>query len=205
MAHTNAILLSLLSGAGLILALAPGCSSSSAAAAVALQWRVTPGPNGAGTCGASNDFFSIGYIPQSGTIVTASNGGTYNEDGGAGGAPVTVQCTVAPVSGGYSVQAFVEYGSLGSLTINGTIMVSGNAAPGTQTGITGTFGDGIGLAGAKLTDDNCTVTFTQNANMGIAPSRVWGVIDCPHATETGNSATLNCDGNAEFLFENCGQ
>jgi len=205
MAHANAIFLSLLSGAALVLALAPGCSNSSAAPAVAVIWKVTEGPNGAGTCGAVYDTFSIGTIPQSGTIVTESNGSTYNEDGGSGGAPVTVQCTVAPTSTGYSVQAFVEYGDYGSLTINGSIAVSGSAQPGTQTNISGTFGDGIGLAGAKLADDDCTVTFTQNANMGIAPSRIWGVIDCPNATASGNTATMNCDGNAQFLFENCAQ
>lgn len=39
--------------------------------------------------------------------------------------------------------------------------------------------------------------------MGIAPTRIWGVIDCPQAATGSGSAA--CDGNAEFLFENCGQ
>jgi hypothetical protein len=206
MAHANAIFLSLLSGAALVLGLAPGCGSSAPQPAVALVWTVSQGPNGAGTCGAVFDTFSIGNIPSSGTIVTASNGGTYGAPDSGAAVPVTVQCTVAPDSGGFSVQAFVQYGALGTLTINGQINASGNTKPGTQTNVTGQFSDGIGLAGASMTDADCTVTFTDNANMGIAATRIWGTIDCPHETATnGNSAAVNCDGHAQFLFENCGQ
>jgi hypothetical protein len=204
MAHANAIFLSLLSGAALVLALAPGCSNSTAQPAVAVVWTVSQGPNGAGTCGAVYDTFSIGSFSGN-PLVTASNGSTYAVSDGGAAPPVTVQCTVAQNANGYSVQAFVQYGDLGNLTISGEIAVSGNAKPGTQTNISGEFSDGIGLAGASMSDSNCTITFTQNGNMGVAPTRIWGVIDCPNETQAGNSAAQNCDGNAQFLFENCGQ
>ena len=53
-----------------------------------------------------------------------------------------------------------------------------------------------------MSESDCTVTFTQNQNMGIAPSRIWGVIDCPQAAAPDGTV---CDGHAEFLFESCGQ
>jgi len=203
MAHANAIFLSLLSGGALVLALVPGCSNSTAQPAVALAWEVKPGPFGAGMCGAVDDTFSIGST--NGNIVTASNGTNYSGDGGPA-PPLSVQCTVSPDSGGFSVQAQVQYGNIGTLTIDGQINVSGSGKPGTQMGITGSFSDGLGLAGASMTDNNCTVTFTQAANMGIAATRIWGFIDCQHESNTnGNSEAQNCEGSAEFLFENCGQ
>jgi hypothetical protein len=52
--------------------------------------------------------------------------------------------------------------------------------------------------------EDCTVSFKgPNPNMGIALGRVWGVLDCPHATFAAQSRT--CLGTAEFTFENCTQ
>jgi hypothetical protein len=51
----------------------------------------------------------------------------------------------------------------------------------------------------------CTVTFTQNGNMGVAPSRIWGYIDCPTEGDPSQASAASCDAHAEFLFENCGQ
>ena len=195
MAH--ATFLSFLSGAALVLGLAPGCNNNSEGpATVALRWTVQPGTNSATTCGAVNDTFSIGN-PESNPIVTATTGSSFN------GVPVTVSCNVAPNSTGYSVTAQVTYGGEGSLAISGQINVAANAVPGTQTNISGSFDDAVphGLI-ANMSESNCTVTFTANANMGIAPTRIWGVIDCPQETATNGTV---CDGNAEFLFENCGQ
>lgn len=197
MAKANATFLSVLSGAALLIGLAPGCNNNNTPpAAVALVWSVSPGQN-VGKCGAVNDTFSIGD-PEANPIVTASNGSSFN------GVPVTVNCDVAPNSTGYSVSANVAYGNVGTLTITGQITVgSGVTTPGTQTGIKGNFNDHVpnGLI-ANLTDTNCTVTFKSNPNMGIAPTRIWGVIDCPNAAAQNGTV---CDGNAEFLFENCGQ
>lgn len=197
MPHANAIFLSLVSGAALVLGLAPGCSNNNAASAeVALVWTVTPGTNSSSQCGAVNDTFSIGD-PEGDPIVTASDGTKFNN------VPVSVNCKVSPNSTGYSVEATASYGNVGSITITGQFNVASGASPGTQSNITGSFNDAVpgGLI-AHLTESDCTVTFSKNSHMGIAPTRVWGYIDCPH--DTASNGTV-CDANAEFLFENCGQ
>jgi hypothetical protein len=38
--------------------------------------------------------------------------------------------------------------------------------------------------------------------MGVAPTRIWGYLDCPKITSQDGKI---CDGNAQFLFKNCGQ
>ena len=61
MAHANAIFLSLLSGAALLLALAPGCSNNNAPTPqAAITWTVSPGSNSSTVCGAVNDTWQIG-------------------------------------------------------------------------------------------------------------------------------------------------
>jgi hypothetical protein len=195
MAQANAIFLSVLSGAVFLVGLAPGCSGNNTPpASVALAWAVQPGTH-VGTCGAVNDTITIGN-PEGGPDVVAT-GTSFN------GVPVTVNCDVAPNSGGYYVSANAVFGNQGQLTIKGQINVAAGATPGTQTNITGSFGDNTpgGLI-ANLSDTNCTITFTHNAHMGIAPTRIWGTIDCPNASATNGTV---CDGNAEFLFEYCGQ
>jgi hypothetical protein len=198
MAHANAIFLSLVSGAALVLGLAPGCSNNTTQPAqAAIIWTVSPGTNSAAVCGSGgNDTWTIGN-PEGHPIVTASNGTNFNN------VPVSLSCTVSPNSTGFSVTAVAQYGSYGSLSLHGQITVTpGASQPGPQTGITGTFVSGNGLI-ASLSESNCTITFSQNQSMGIAPTRIWGVIDCPQATTTNGDTT--CDGNAEFLFEDCGQ
>jgi len=198
MAQANAIFLSLFSGASLLLAAAPGCSNSASPAAAAVIWHVTPGAAGGGSCSTVDDTFSVGDSTSS-PIKTATDGTPYN------GVPITVQCDVASTSTGYNVNAYLKYGEQASLTVQGAITASGSGQPGPQTGIKGQFSDFIGLR-AAMTDNNCTVTFTPNTNQGIAATRIWGVIDCPNeaATPTQQAAS-QCDGHAEFLFENCGQ
>lgn len=194
MAHANAIFLSLLSGAALLLALAPGCSNNNAPTPqAAITWTVSPGSNSSTVCGAVNDTWQIGN-PEGNPIVTVTSGSSQN------GVPITVNCDVAQNGNSYSVTANAQYGNEGSLTISGTITIGSDGKP-AQSTVTGGFNDHEGLI-ANLSQSNCTVTFTQNANMGIAPSRIWGVIDCPQAAASDGTM---CDGNAEFLFEGCAQ
>jgi hypothetical protein len=196
MAHANAIFLSLLSSAALVLGLAPGCSNSNAeTASAAIIWTVQPGTNSSSSCGAVNDTWQIGN-PESAPLQVVANGGT------SGGVPVTVNCDVSGSGTSYNMVVNAQYGTEGALTIAGTITIGANGVPNTATNVSGTFNDNLGLK-ANMSQSNCTVTFTQNANMGIAATRVWGVIDCPQVATTNGDST--CDGHAEFLFEYCGQ
>lgn len=198
MANATAIFLSSIFGASLLLAVTPGCSSSPGKPAAAVVWNVNSAlPNTSATCGTESDSFTVGDTTMN-PIVTVSDGSTAN-----GGVPVTVQCSVTAVSTGFEVNAYLKYGNSATLTIIGTIATSGSGQPGTQTGITGQFGDFIGLK-ASMTSSNCTVTFTGNPNMGVAATRIWGYIDCPNeAAVPAQSGVTSCDGNAQFLFENC--
>ena len=106
MAHANPIFLSLLSGAALLVGLAPGCSNNNnQTQSAAIIWQVTPGTSSA-TCGAVLDQFQIGN-PESNPIVIAADGSTYN------GVPITVNCDVAATAGGYNVVANAQYGTPG--------------------------------------------------------------------------------------------
>jgi hypothetical protein len=196
MAHANAIFLSLLSGAALVLGLAPGCSNSNAeTASAAIIWTVYPGSNSSSSCGAVNDTWQIGN-PESNPLQIVANGGTAN------GVPVSVNCDVTQSGSSYTVVANAQYGTEGALTISGTITTGANGVPNPSSTFSGTFNDNLGLR-ANMTQSNCNVTFNKNPNMGIAATRIWGFIDCPQvATSNGDST---CDGTAEFLFEYCGQ
>jgi hypothetical protein len=196
MAHANAIFLSLLSGAALVLGLAPGCSNSNAeTASAAIIWTVYPGSNSSSSCGAVNDTWQIGN-PESAPLQVVANGGTST------GVPISVNCDVSQTGNSYNVVANAQFGTEGALTIAGTITVGANGVPNPSSSFSGTFNDNLGLK-ANMSQSNCTVTFTQNANMGIAPTRIWGVIECPQVQTTNMDST--CDGHAEFLFEYCGQ
>lgn len=162
-------------------------------AATAIVWSVSPGDNATSSCGAMNDTWSVGDTSMN-PLEVVSSGSTSN------GVQVLVACVVAPTATGFSVMADVQYGSKGSLSISGPIAVVGSAQPGVQMGVTGLFGDHLGL-NADLSESDCTVTFNQNPNMGVAATRIWGVIDCPHATASDGTV---CDATAQFLFENCG-
>jgi hypothetical protein len=172
-----------------------GADASHVVAQAAVVWNVTPGTNSAAGCSAVDDTWEIGN-PESAPIVTVPNGGTSN------GVPVTVNCVVAPKPDGYTVVANVQYGNDGALTVTGLVTVGANGQAETATAMSGVFNDNLGLV-ANLSQNNCTVTFTQNPNMGIAAGRIWGVIDCPQATTTTGSEV--CDGHAEFIFEGCAQ
>jgi hypothetical protein len=67
-------------------------------------------------------------------------------------------------------------------------------------------------------DENCTITFTYQGNTvpdqpPLAAGRIWGHISCPNAEnsgktvqgEDGGTENVTCDGEADFLFEQCGQ
>jgi hypothetical protein len=192
MAHPRQVFLSVLGSLGALLSFAPGCSGGKPPSAeVAIHFTVSPGDNSAATCqvGGGVDW-SIGD-PDS--VTTVSDGSAH----------VAVQCAVSGNnSSGFTVTAQTTYGTIGSFLISGHFPgpAAGSGAIPTATGIHAEFNSNQGLI-ADMSANDCTVTFT--GNQGIAPSRIWGVIDCPDANDPKRSTT--CDGNAEFLFENCSE
>jgi hypothetical protein len=199
-------LLSIVFASSALVAIAPGCSSNSPATAqVGLVWVVEPSPTAEGQCPVpGEDRFLIGDGDPNDTPV--ANGSSSN------GTPVSVNCTVSGNdSSGFNLFLQVAFGTgeeaPGSLIIQGHVDGTTNQ----QTGITGSFLDNISLGGITLSeapstgtnaDPGCTITYP-NAGMGIASGRSWAHIDCPNAVN-GNS-NRDCDGNANFRFENCGE
>ncbi len=180
-----------------LVAIAPGCSSNTQSTPQAgIVWTVEAGNNSGALCPVSGaDSWTIG------------GGGTDDSTVGdqgttAGGVPVGVSCTVSGSdSAGYNIFATATYGTnIGSLTIQGHVDGTKKA----QENINGQFNDNLpkGMI-ANLTEANCTITYTNNPNMGVAQGRIWAHIDCPTANDANRSRT--CDANADFRFENCGQ
>jgi hypothetical protein len=195
MAHANAVLLSFVSGVALVLGLAPGCSNNATPTPqVAMVWLVDKGQNEG--CGAVNDTFTIGSTASGSTIQTVSAGATAN------GIPISANCTVSQNATGFEVNAYVAYGTQGTLTISGQVTATAGVKPGTQTNITGEFSDHIGLI-ANMSETDCTMTFPK-PGMYVSPGMIWGYLSCP--TESAGPGTPTpCEGTAEFLFEDCGQ
>jgi hypothetical protein len=88
-----------------------------------------------------------------------------------------------------------------------------NAAVG-GAGITAVFESG---ANGTFQSSDCTLTFQYEggpvpASPPIAAGRIWGHVSCPAAQASGQTVTgpdggsqpRQCDGEADFLFEQCG-
>jgi hypothetical protein len=202
-------LLSIVFASSALVAMGPGCSNSTPATPqVGLVWVVEPStsPAAEGECPVpGEDRFLIGPGSSGNNDDTpVTNGSSWN------GTPVSVDCQVSGNdSSGFQLFLQATYGTgagaQGSLLIQGH--VSGTTSE--QTGLTGSFLDNISLGGETLSeapstgtnpDPGCTITYP-NAGMGIASGRIWAHIDCPNALN-GNSGH-DCDGNADFRFENC--
>ncbi len=119
---------------------------------------------------------------------------------------INISCTVSSAGGGaFHVQASASNGN-GTFTIQGTMSADPTVA---QTGIVATFSaPGIGY-GNQNGGPSCTVSFTAISGepsavgaMGIAAGRVWGNLTCP--TLTSSAQQDQCEGIAEFKFEDCG-
>jgi hypothetical protein len=140
-----------------------------------------------------------------GTI--GAGGQSVNDGDSQDGKQVNVNCSVSANSdGSFQVNASVTLGGTGSVTINGKLTGSG-----TQTNVHGVFQRGDF---GRFDENDCTIDFSSKSNMGVAAGRVWGVLDCPHASDPsqprpnpagGDQVPRACEGTAEFKFENCGQ
>jgi hypothetical protein len=194
-------------------AVSSACSNSTTVVPEAfIAATVGPGQNGS-ACNLQSaaPWLKVG-TPVGTPPMTEKNGTQL--PGGAG--TVQVTCTVATSGDGFDIALDATVGgeSGGSLVISspagrGAVTQSGG------TGITGAFGSPSG----NYSEDDCTLTFTyENGKVPdqppLAAGRIWGHISCPHAQQDGmmvknpadgGSETLQCDGEADFLFQECTQ
>jgi hypothetical protein len=176
------------------------------------------GPQGNGqicNLGTTEQWLDVGVPPTNcSTCVPATqkNGSTLMN-----GNAVAVACTVAPSGNGFDIQlSATEDGSNG-----GSLVISSPSGQGAVTstggsGISGSFESG---GFGRYSASDCTIAFTFEGetvpNMPpIAAGRIWGHISCPHAQQTGKTVsnpdggapvTVQCDAEADFLFQECGQ
>jgi len=139
---------------------------------------------------------------NNGAVCQLANGpwldiGTKDGSVNSGDNAVNVTCTVTHDGDGFKVSANATQSGQGSLTIVGHFTTTGQ-----QSKISGVF---VRNDTATFRDDNCTVDYTADPNMGIAPGRVWGTLTCSRASSDQSSPPRVCNGVAEFKFENCAQ
>ncbi len=128
-------------------------------------------------------------------------------------ANVTVQCTVSASGGGFDIDLVVSQGGImgGSVTIT---------SPGGMGAVTMAGGSGITAVFENQTmgryrETDCTIAFTYQtkpitSQTPIAAGRIWGHLSCPAAVDSeqtvmvdGGTQSVQCDAEADFLFEQC--
>jgi hypothetical protein len=148
-----------------------------------------------------------------GTPVGGNSTPTTQADGSnQAGATVHVACSVSTSGDGFDVDLNVTQEGLkgGSVTITsppgaGAVTQSGG------TGITGVFQSSTY---GTYRETDCTIAFTYNGQpvgqTPLAAGRIWGHISCPTAQVSGQTVMVDggtqdvqCDGEADFLFEQC--
>jgi len=150
-------------------------------------------------------------------VGTATGGKPTTVQDGAqnAGANVHVTCTVSAVNNGFDVVLNITQEGLqgGSVTISspsgqGAVTASGGTVRASFE--SGSLGD--------FTESDCMITYTYQGQSvpdspPIAAGRIWGHVSCPTAQNSGSTVMLpdggsqprQCDGEADFLFEQCGQ
>jgi hypothetical protein len=135
-------------------------------------------------------------------------------DGDSTGSDVfSVTCTVHAVGAGFDVSlSLSDQGPQG-----GTVTISSPSGAG---GVTASGGSGISATftsaqGVVAHGRNCTITPTYQGqpvsqNPSVFVGKIWGHVSCPNAVLTmeggaPDAAGSQCDAEADFLFENCGQ
>jgi len=120
---------------------------------------------------------------------------------------VSVACSV---TGGFNV---VATGSLGGAA-GGTLQLSGSvSASSGGSNIQASFTQ----SGGSYSESDCTIAFQyQGAPITVTPiakGRIWGHLHCPMMVNpstpkllsNGTQVQETCDGEADFLFDNCAQ
>lgn len=142
---------------------------------------------------------------------------TVQDGNSQAGASVKVSCSVTTSGGGFDLNlSVIEEGLQG-----GSVTITSPAGQGAVTAASG--GSNITAVFQSTTagsyrETDCTISFLYNQevvpdNPPIAAGRIWGHLSCPTAQSSGatlvgadgGSTTAQCDGEADFLFEQCGQ
>jgi hypothetical protein len=160
-----------------------------------------------GTCNEQSATTIISVGPQSPSPLDKPT--TVSSGGADVGGTVNITCSINPSGSGFDVQLSVVKSGQGSLTIT--------SAPGkgavTETGGTVTVTWSNPMVG-QYDQSDCMFTATfqggslpSGAGPAVAGGRIWGHVSCP-AAQNQNQTLMNgmfvtCDGEADFLFENC--
>ena len=157
--------------------------------------------------GSQTEWMAVG-TPTGPKPTTAADGTTQ------GGGRVTANCTVHPSGGGFDVQLSAGLSGSGSVTI----ISNTGAGDVTTTGGKNTTGTFQATDKGHFSASDCTISYMYQggkvpANPPVAPGQIWGHLSCPDMTKTdvlvtgpdGGTAYATCDGEADFLFEYCGQ
>jgi hypothetical protein len=181
----------LLTTAALAIGIATGCGDDKPSTPqAAVTSTIKPGTAGSQSC-TTNKAVEWKLGNGAGEDIPVKDGDSLN------GAGVAVQCKVSGNDqAGYDVSAQATWTGKGSVGISGHF--SGSRDP--QPNITGSFIDASGLGNFHQSD--CVATFTAG-DQGVAAGRVWAVLTCPNAIDSGQ--TKACEGDSEFRFENCAQ
>jgi hypothetical protein len=185
----------------LVAALAPACSSAAIPPfKVALYSQLGNSTDHPATqCQLTyTEWLNVGAVGAGQTpgalTVPVTDGDT--DQGRAISVPI---CSVVAAGDGYDVNVSVKVGGSagGSFSVNGHF-----TGAGTQTNIQAVFQRGD-TGAFKENDCQATLGTAARPEMGIAPGRVWAMIECPNVI-LSNSARV-CRAAAEFRFENCSQ
>lgn len=153
-----------------------------------------PGTN----CQDSAQMFTVGEYGTPGLKDKANS--TPRKDGDSEGqGTVSVSCSVKASGSEFDVFARVNLtGPSGGL-----FQVDGKFKPtGTQENIHAIFSNRATSNTYETGDQGCTVTY-DSTFQGVASGRVWGRIDCPVVSTSGDE--FSCSASAVFRFENCDQ
>ncbi|HEY2511388.1 MAG TPA: hypothetical protein VGI39_11055 [Polyangiaceae bacterium] len=173
--------------------------NNNAGAESALNLSVTPGTNSADVCavggGAS---LQVGdpSAPPAGIIADGSS---------ASGAPIKVECAVSgDDTNGYTVNAEVTKGNLGTFTIKGSFPGENNGTVAQASNVSVQLNLSTPVI-ANFAETDCTVTFpnVSSGTQGIGAGKVAGTLSCPSAGDSTKATLSACNVSGAFLFQNC--
>jgi hypothetical protein len=182
--------------------------------AVSLGGSFDPNHNLQNTCksySSTRELFAIGAASGScnattGRCVATGPIRVRDGDSQSGAGSVHIRC---------SVTAGNDVNLEASLGTTGTLQIVGHVDP--TSGGQGLSAD-IGYQGSHYAGSSCAVTFTYGGepvpqHPEIAPGRIWGHLSCPQMSDPNGIRQVvlmdmsqvpeTCDGEADFIFENC--
>jgi len=131
------------------------------------------------------------------------------------GSTVNVSCTVSTSGDGFDISlAATQQGLTG-----GSVIITSPAGQGavTQSGGSNISASFESESYGTYREDDCTISYLYQGETvpdmpPVAAGRIWGHISCPTAQVSGKTVTLpdggtqnvQCDAEADFLFEQCG-